>query len=94
MARGSARKNILLNPNAEKALYNMKYEIAGQLGLPVQAGSEDYWGNLTSRECGAVGGEMVRRLVQQAQDQLSSGTQAQQTQQTQQAQQAQQTQRQ
>ncbi len=93
MARGSARKNILLNPNAEKALYNMKYEIAGQLGLPVQAGSEDYWGNLTSRECGAVGGEMVRRLVQQAQDQLSSGTQTQ-AQQTQQTQQAQQTQRQ
>ncbi len=75
MARGSARKNVLLNPGAEQALYNMKYEIAQQIGLPVQPGSEDYWGNLTSRDCGAVGGEIVRRLVAQAQQQLAGGAQ-------------------
>ena len=48
----------------------LKYEIARELNLPVQQGSEDYWGNLTAAECGRVGGEMVKRLVTMAQNQL------------------------
>jgi small acid-soluble spore protein A (major alpha-type SASP) len=49
----------------------MKYEIASQFNLPVRQGSEDYWGNLSSRDCGRVGGEMVRRLITMAENQLS-----------------------
>ncbi|MGI6113979.1 MAG: small, acid-soluble spore protein, alpha/beta type, partial [Mahellales bacterium] len=30
-----------------------------------------YWGNLTSRECGAVGGHMVRKMIEQAESQLA-----------------------
>ena len=31
------------------------------------AGGSDYWGHLTARETGAVGGEITRRLIRQGQ---------------------------
>jgi len=71
MARGSATGRQLI-PQSHRALDNMKYEIARELNLPVQQGSEDYWGNLTSRDCGAVGGEMVRRMITFAEQALAN----------------------
>jgi small acid-soluble spore protein A (major alpha-type SASP) len=52
-----------LVPEAHKALDDMKYEIAAELGINVYQGSEDYWGHVTTREAGAVGGSMTKRLV-------------------------------
>lgn len=65
MAGGNYKKDQLV-PEAHQALDNMKYEIAAELSLPVHQGSEDYWGNLTAKECGTVGGSMTKRLIQQA----------------------------
>ncbi len=71
MAAGSGRYNKgLLEPQVHKALDNMKYEIAAEFNLPVHQGSEDYWGNLTARECGSVGGEITKRLISMAQKQI------------------------
>jgi len=74
MAAGSSNtgRNRQLVEGAHKALDNMKYEIAREFNLPVQQGSEDYWGNLTAAECGRVGGEMVKRLIAMAENQLSN----------------------
>ena len=47
---------------------NMKYEIANELGVNLKQG---YNGDLTSREAGHVGGEMVKRMIAQAQRQMS-----------------------
>ena len=66
MAKGSAQIGKKVVPEAHKALDNMKYEIAAELGIPVYQGSEDYWGHITSRDCGAVGGHMVRRMIEMA----------------------------
>ncbi|SJZ93687.1 alpha/beta-type small acid-soluble spore protein, partial [Selenihalanaerobacter shriftii] len=33
-----------------------------------------YWGNMTSRECGAVGGQMVKKMVEYAENQMSNGS--------------------
>ncbi|OFI06120.1 small, acid-soluble spore protein alpha [Clostridium acetireducens DSM 10703] len=66
---GSGRTQIV--PEAHSVLDNMKYEIAEELNLGVHQGSEDYWGNITSKDCGRVGGEMVKRLVSMAEDHLS-----------------------
>lgn len=57
-------------PGADKALEQFKYEIANELGVSggIQNG---YWGNLSSRDCGAVGGHMVRRMIEMAEQQLS-----------------------
>ena len=46
-------------PEARGALYNMKYEIARELGVNLKQG---YNGNLTSREAGSVGGQMVKKM--------------------------------
>ncbi len=75
MARGSDTSGRQLVPAAHKALDDMKYEIAAELGIPVYQGSEDYWGDIPSRDCGAVGGRMVRRLIQMAQEAMINGQQ-------------------
>ena len=58
---------------AHRALDDMKYEIAAELGLPVFQGSEDYWGEIMAKDAGAVGGQMTRKLVAFAEAALSQG---------------------
>ena len=52
MTAGKLTKQSLLVPGCHKALDDMKYEIAAELGIPVHQGSEDYWGHVTTREAG------------------------------------------
>lgn len=68
---GSGRTQIV--PEAHKILDDMKYEIASEFAIPVYQGSEDYWGNITSRDCGRVGGTMVRRMVALAEHEMVNG---------------------
>lgn len=58
--------NQLLVPGAAQALDQMKYEIASEFG--VQLGPDT-----TSRANGSVGGEITKRLVSLAEQQLSGG---------------------
>lgn len=61
-------KNQKAVPDAKQALSQFKYEVANEIGVKVpQSG---YWGNMTSRECGSVGGYMVKRMIQMAEEQL------------------------
>ena len=55
-------------PEARGALNNMKYEIARELGVNLKQG---YNGDLSARENGYVGGYMVKRLIEQAEKQMS-----------------------
>ncbi|MFC0559756.1 alpha/beta-type small acid-soluble spore protein [Halalkalibacter alkalisediminis] len=55
--------NKLLVPGVEQALDQMKYEIAQEFG--VQLGADT-----TARSNGSVGGEITKRLVQQAEQQF------------------------
>ncbi|SHH43596.1 Small, acid-soluble spore protein, alpha/beta type [Clostridium collagenovorans DSM 3089] len=50
-------KNLI--PEAKQGLNNLKMETARELGVNFS----DYNGNLTSKECGSVGGEMVKKMV-------------------------------
>lgn len=72
MALGGGTTTEQVVPKAHKALDNMKYEIASELNLPVHQGSEDYWGDLSSKDCGRVGGRMVKKLIEMAETQLES----------------------
>ncbi|MEW6522631.1 MAG: alpha/beta-type small acid-soluble spore protein [Bacillota bacterium] len=65
------RTNQVLIPEARMALDQFKYEVAADLGINPPG---DYWGNLTSRDCGAVGGHMVRRMIQLAEQSLAGRT--------------------
>jgi len=71
MAAGSNTTNRALVRGAESALTQFKYEVAHGIGLNVQQG--DYWGDLPARQCGAVGGHMVRRMIEMAEQSLGAG---------------------
>lgn len=53
--------NQNLVPEAKQGLTNFKNQVAGEMGVQFT----DYNGNLTSKQCGSVGGEMVKRMVEQ-----------------------------
>lgn len=59
-------RNRVLIPEARDGLSRFKAEVARELGVPFS----DYNGDLTSRECGSVGGEMVKRMVQEYESKL------------------------
>ncbi|ANC76517.1 MAG: small, acid-soluble spore protein, alpha/beta type [Bacillota bacterium] len=65
MARNN-NSNELVVAGAQAALDQMKYEIASEFG--VQLGPDT-----TSRANGSVGGEITKRLVQMAEQQLGGG---------------------
>ncbi|UMZ73311.1 alpha/beta-type small acid-soluble spore protein [Natranaerofaba carboxydovora] len=69
MGTGQKRNKALVE-GAERGLYQFKYEVADELGI--QPPQSDYWGNLTSRDCGAVGGNMVRKMIQAYETQLAN----------------------
>lgn len=62
------RSNKLVVPGVEQKLNQMKYEIAQEFG--VTPGADE-----TARANGSVGGEITKRLVQQAQEQMGSNNQ-------------------
>jgi hypothetical protein len=60
----NSSSNNLVVPQANQALDQMKYEIASEFGVQLGA-------NTTSRQNGSVGGEITKRLVKMAQQQLA-----------------------
>ena len=59
-------------PEAKGALNRFKFEVANELGVPLTDG---YNGNLTSKQNGSVGGEMVRKMIAEQERQMSGGAQ-------------------
>ena len=56
MAKNS---NQLVNPNAREAMNRFKMEAASEVGVSLKQG---YNGDLTSRQAGSVGGQMVKNI--------------------------------
>lgn len=48
----------------KSALNNLKTEVASELGVDLKAT------NLTSRDAGRVGGQMVKKLIEKAENQM------------------------
>ena len=57
--------NKSLVPEAKEALNRFKMEAASEVGVNLKQG---YNGDLTARENGSVGGEMVKRMIKQYED--------------------------
>ncbi|MNH96403.1 Small, acid-soluble spore protein alpha [compost metagenome] len=52
---------------------NYDTEFATELGsIPANSIKEDYWGHIASRDAGAVGGLITKRLIQRAEEVLFS----------------------
>jgi hypothetical protein len=64
----SRRSNSLLVPQASAAIDQMKYEIAQELGIQIP--EDGYMGYMATRDAGALGGYITKRLVQIAEQQL------------------------
>lgn len=58
-------------PKADAALDKFKHEVATELGLEQDIRSKG-WANMTSRECGLVGGNMVRKMIEYAENSLQN----------------------
>ena len=50
-----------MNKNAKAALNNFKMQAASEVGVNLKDG---YNGELTSRQAGSVGGQMVKKMVE------------------------------
>ncbi len=55
------------NSRGSDAMNRMKYEVASEVGVNLQKG---YNGDLTSRDAGRVGGNMVKKMIQYAEDNM------------------------
>lgn len=65
------KRNTLLVKGANQALDKFKYEVANELNINTQPIQGDYWGYMTARDCGAVGGHMVKRMIEAAERSLA-----------------------
>lgn len=66
MAQNRNRNQVEV-PQAKEALNRMKYEVASSLGINLNQG---YNGNLSTYEAGKIGGNMVKQMIQAAEQSL------------------------
>lgn len=66
------RRHVL--PEAEPALDRLKYEVAEELGLRDDIRQRG-WENMTTREVGKIGGNMVRRMIKFAEEKIAEDKQ-------------------
>ncbi|MFV9510239.1 small, acid-soluble spore protein, alpha/beta type [Tepidibacillus sp. LV47] len=71
-----SNNNRLLNPKARSAMDQLKYEVAQDLGLDDDIQNRG-WENMTTREVGKIGGNMVKRMIAIAEQQMANQQNAQ-----------------
>lgn len=54
--------------NVPEALNKFKYEVANEIGVSLKDG---YNGDISSKDAGRIGGNMVKKMIKQAESQLS-----------------------
>ena len=69
MANSSSNSNYKVVPEATEALNRFKYEVASEVGVNLKDG---YNGDLSSRDAGRIGGNMVKKLIQQAESNMAN----------------------
>ena len=57
------------NKENRKKLQNFKTEVANSLNVNLKQG---YNGDLTSRQAGSIGGEMVKRMIEYAENNMNN----------------------
>ncbi len=65
----SSKTNQMEVPEVKAAMDKFKTEVAGELGVNLKEG---YNGDLTSKEAGSIGGEMVRRMIKAQEETMSN----------------------
>ncbi|MGE5550514.1 MAG: small, acid-soluble spore protein, alpha/beta type [Bacteroidota bacterium] len=70
MAAGSNNSNTPVVVQARQALQRFRDEVANELNIDTSKIQGGYWGWMTSRDTGAVGGHMVKRMIEAAERSL------------------------
>ncbi len=65
MANTNSNKKLV--PEAMTALDKFKYEVASEVGVNLKDG---YNGDLSSRDAGRIGGNMVKKMIQQVENNM------------------------
>lgn len=63
----SNRSNRMAVPEAKGAMNKFKEEVANELGINLKDG---YNGDLTSKQAGSIGGEMVKQMIMKQEQQM------------------------
>lgn len=63
----SSGTNRMPVPEAKDAMKRFKEEVASELGVPLKDG---YNGDLTSKQAGSIGGEMVKKMIMKQEEQM------------------------
>lgn len=64
----SSNSGRMAVPEAKEAMKRFKEEVASELGVPLKEG---YNGDLTSKQAGSIGGEMVKKMIMKQEQQMS-----------------------
>ena len=56
-------------PSAKEALNRFKMEAANEVGVNLKQG---YNGDLTAKQAGSIGGQMVKKLIESAENQMKN----------------------
>jgi hypothetical protein len=67
MANSNNYKKVV--PAAKDALNKFKYEVASEVGVNLKDG---YNGDISAKDAGKIGGQMVRKMIQQAEDNMTN----------------------
>ena len=68
MANNNSNYSVV--PEAKEALNKFKYEVANEVGVNLKQG---YNGDLSSRDAGRIGGNMVKKMIKRQEEQMSQG---------------------
>ena len=71
MARNNNNSSNNSSSESKSKLQSFKSEVASSLNIDLKQG---YNGDLTSREAGSVGGEMVKRMIEYAQNNMNGSS--------------------
>ncbi len=67
MANTNTNKKLV--PEAMSALDKFKYEVASEVGVNLKDG---YNGDISSRDAGRIGGNMVKKMIQQVENNMAN----------------------
>ncbi|HAA08745.1 MAG: small, acid-soluble spore protein, alpha/beta type [Syntrophomonadaceae bacterium] len=70
-SKGGSNQNRILVPQARAAMDQFKMEAAREVGVNLKQG---YNGDLTTRQAGSIGGQMVKKMIYAYEQQLSGGS--------------------
>lgn len=69
MSNNKSNNNVVV-PEARAAMDKFKMEAASEVGVQLKDG---YNGDLTSRQAGSIGGQMVKKMIKKYEEDLANG---------------------